>query len=88
MSGQRKLWKITDEAKRCARPESRVKVYDIYLRNWRGEYQFVLAYPGSYRADEANRRRHVTVWVDNRDGYGFQVHERIDLATWDEASGE
>lgn len=61
------------------RPESRAKAYSIHVANARA----------SYRCQVERRRRHtwhphpksdVAVFVDERDGQGWRLHERIDLA--------
>jgi hypothetical protein len=67
---KRKLWSTTvdavEEARR--RHESRAEAYR-YVDNDRANY---LA--GALRGSR------VTVWVDERQGRGWQVHERIDFA--------
>jgi hypothetical protein len=62
----RKLWKVT-----CGtltfRPESKAKAYDIYVANCRG-----IRHPDRVRD-------YAEVWVDERDGRGWQLYERVDL---------
>jgi hypothetical protein len=64
----RKLWKVTQIGFPDVRPESKVKAYDIYVANARATYRM-----GTWRG------RYVEVYVDERDGRGWQLYERIDL---------
>jgi hypothetical protein len=76
----RKLWKVTfGRSGRYVRPESKAKTYEIYVPNARGDYRFALEYG---TPEHAEQLRHITVWVDERDGQGWQRYEDIDLATW------
>ena len=68
----RKLWRVTQgthggpevDPRTERRPESMAKVYAVYLPN------------------AARRRTHdfMDVWVDERDGYGWRLYERVELA--------
>lgn len=66
---KRKLWKITGQfsQEQLYRPESKVMAYR-YIDNDRANWQ-----AGALRSP------YRTVWVDERDGRGWQVWERIDL---------
>jgi hypothetical protein len=72
MSAKRKLWKVTT-ATDTFRPESQAKVYSIYIPNERVSW--------SLRNPELQAQtRDVHVWVDERDGNGWQLFEKINLS--------
>lgn len=69
MAKLRKLWKVTQgfadmpvDPSTEQRPESKAKVYDIYVRN----------------NEDARTHDHTDVWIDEREGHGWQHYERIE----------
>jgi hypothetical protein len=75
----RKLWKLTIRGAGFARPESKAKTYSVYVPNALANYRFAVDHG---LAERGAQLRHITVWVDERDGYGWKRYEDIDLATW------
>lgn len=75
----RKLWKVVMPNGAIERPESKVKAYGIHVANARAYYQQAAERHG--RGMRAVRPlRIVEVYVDDRDGTGWQLYERVDLA--------
>ena len=81
----RKLWKGTQgwanphegpavHPPSVQRPESMAKVYSIYIPN-------NVAVAQSRRQRGQDAYDHTDVWVDERDGRGWQLYERIQHAT-------
>jgi len=78
----RKLWKVTQgftnglevDPSTVQRPESKAKVYDIYVPNNVREAQARMAVGNFGRLTYD----HTDVWVDERDGHGWQLYERIE----------
>jgi hypothetical protein len=73
----RKLWKVEQSGYRPYRPESKTKVYDIYVPNLRGRW---------IMAGRPEALRYADVSVDERDGRGWQLFERVDLSNGEAAS--
>lgn len=79
MSGKRKLWRILSEANirdlaLVTRPETKAAAYR-WVQHQAGRFQ-----------DGFLKDPHVVVYVDERDGRGWQTYEKIDLreiiASW------
>jgi hypothetical protein len=75
----RKLWKVTrgwasgiqEDPSTVERPESKAKVFDIYV-------------PNAIRSRSSHD--FIDVWVDERDGHGWRLYKRIgraDYETWE-----
>lgn len=71
MAQRKKLWRVTSgwtyglkvDPSSVQRPESRSKAYAIHVPN----------------AQAARTHSHVQVWVDERDGTGWQLYETIPI---------
>lgn len=75
---KRKLWATSFP--RIATPKRRHESKAAVYRWVRGEAANWLA--------GALRSQYMAVWIDDRDGRGFQVYEHIDLATFGAGEGE
>ena len=74
----RKLWKIVYGDGETDRPESKAKVYSLYLTNERVRYQTRVERCGVDHP-RAKLRRFVEIWIDERQGRGWELYERVDL---------
>lgn len=81
MAKLRTLWKVTQgftngldvDPSTVQRPESKAKVYDIYVPNniRAAQTQRAAGCDGPWTYD------HTQVWVDHREGHGWQLYETI-----------
>lgn len=70
MRGRRKLWMVVwdEHPDQRDRPESKASAY-----------RYVHTHAANYRQ---GKNPYVTVYVDERDGQGWQTYEVIDLRMW------
>ncbi len=63
----RKLWKVVQPDGTVTRPESLTKAYSVHVANARAAYR-------------GGPDRFVRVFVDERDGRGWMLLERVDIS--------